>query len=129
MYVRFDANYKTDKQQVLGIFNIVGYLYKNYFVGVNADTDDEQRLIELTTWFSENLELPSKVRRSKNQNTPPTAIAWFKDTAHEHIRNLREISNIVRRYGVIVDFVRTDKPGYILYEDEFQVFAEPFKNK
>lgn len=129
MYVRFNATYKVDTTIIYGIFPIVGYLFENYFVVSDSEkNEDERRLRELNEWFKYNLELPSKVWRGKNHNKPPTAISWFKDSAHEHIRNLREISNIIQRYGVIVDFVRTEKPGYILHEDEYQVFAEPFKD-
>jgi hypothetical protein len=126
MYVRFDASYKVDDRIIYGIFPIMGYLFDNYFTNEeNGSIEDEQRLRELNEWFKYNLELPSRVRRNKNSKKPPTAVSWFKSTANEHIQNLREISNIIQRYGVVVGFVRTEKPGYILYEDEYQVFAEP----
>ncbi len=129
MYVRFNAIYKTDAQEIHGIFPVIGHLFKNVTDKTNTgESEDERRLWELNNWFRYNLELPDKITRSNSQNKIPIAVSWFKDTAHEHIKNLREISKIIQRYGVVVEFLHTDNPGYILYEDEFQVFAEPFKD-
>jgi hypothetical protein len=128
MYVRFDASYKVDDRIIYGIFPIMGYLFDNYFTTKgNRSVKDERRLSELNEWFKYNLELPSKVRRNKNLNKTPIAVSWFKSTAYEHIQNLRKISNIIQRYGVVVSYVRNEKPGYVLYEDEYQIFAEPYE--
>lgn len=32
-------------------------------------------------------------------------------------------------YGVFVQVLKTSRPGYVVYEDEFQIVAEPFSNR
>jgi len=39
-----------------------------------------------------------------------------------------EIVQILEAHGIVIDVIRTDRPGYIVYEDEFQIAAEPFKD-
>jgi hypothetical protein len=34
---------------------------------------------------------------------------------------------ILERNGVQVQKIKTDKPGYVVYEDEWQMVAEPFR--
>jgi len=82
----------------------------------------------LRFWFGENLEVPSKFSRSssKAQHKKRKAISWFRDSATEHIKNIREIVQILSEYGIAVRMLTTERPGYIVYEDEFQVVAEPF---
>ena len=38
---------------------------------------------------------------------------------------MREIASILERHGIIVNTIYTDRPGYIVYEDEYQITAEP----
>jgi hypothetical protein len=125
MYVRFNAELITSDGQLFGIFKAAQHLSDTNQI---TSPEDDKRLWELFTWFSDKLDLPDKYWRSKNHRPAPKAIAWFKDTADECIKNMHELCAIVQKYGVIVDFVRTTKPGYILYQDDYQVFAEPFKD-
>ena len=39
---------------------------------------------------------------------------------------MREMAQILQDNGVVVETNITEKPGYIVYEDEYQVDAEPF---
>ena len=54
------------------------------------------------------------------------ALSWFRDTAHEHIGKMRDFALILERHGIAVRMIRTDRPGYVLYEDDYQVAAYPF---
>lgn len=47
--------------------------------------------------------------------------------AAEHIAKMYALIQVLEAHGVSVDILRTERPGYIVYEDEFQVAAEPFK--
>ena len=38
-----------------------------------------------------------------------------------------EMVSILERNGIYVKKIRTDKPGYVIYEDEWQLVAEPFR--
>jgi hypothetical protein len=74
------------------------------------------------------LEVPTRFTASK----PPfyrkknKAISWFKDTAHEHLARVRELVAILEHHGISVRMLKTNRVGYIVYEDEFQIVAEPF---
>jgi hypothetical protein len=54
------------------------------------------------------------------------AISWFKDTAHEHLARVRELVVILEHHGVPVRMLKADRVGYVVYEDEFQIVAQPF---
>ena len=43
-----------------------------------------------------------------------------------HIRRMREYQQTLETYGLTVEMLRTERPGYIVYEDEHQVVAYPF---
>jgi hypothetical protein len=53
-------------------------------------------------------------------------LEWFKDSAKEHIAKMHALKQILEAHGVVVDVIQTHRPGYVVYEDEFQVAAEPF---
>jgi hypothetical protein len=53
-------------------------------------------------------------------------VCWFKPTATEHIAKVREMSCILEQNGLYVRVIKEQRPGYVVYEDEYQVVAEPF---
>jgi hypothetical protein len=125
MYLRFVvADINADSGRELGVFHAIWNLR------------DEDKLhaheVELhdsiVQWFSEHLEKPTRFTASK----PPfyrkknVAISWFKDTAHEHIARVRELAVILEHHGVSVRMLKASRVGYIVYEDEFQIVAQPF---
>src|ERR1700712_5319789 len=85
-------------------------------------------LEELRDWFNDHLERPDRFSASKNAyyGKPSRGVAWFKDTATVHIENIRQMISILERHGVIVHTFRAERIGYVVYEDEFQIVAEPF---
>jgi len=89
----------------------------------NITGSDANQLSELRAWFSENLEKPTSFGRDKLR----LGICWFKTGATEHISRIWEMVNILERNGIYVKKIRTDKPGYVIYEDEWQLVAEPFR--
>jgi hypothetical protein len=125
MLVRFVISHiDKDSQRSLGIFHAAfglrdqGRLYSH----------EEEKLEELRQWFDENLEKPTRFTSSK----PPCyrkrngAISWFKDSAVEHISRMREMAAIVENHGFAVRMLKSDRVGYIVYEDDWQVVADPF---
>ena len=83
---------------------------------------------EIHKWFNENLKKPSSFNRSAKPHALNKAISWFKDSANEYISRMRELAAILDRHGVSIDVIQTDRPGYIVYEDEHQITAEPFSD-
>ena len=47
--------------------------------------------------------------------------------AKEPITRVRAMVEILREYGVVIDQVSTEKPGYVVYEDGWQIVAKPFR--
>lgn len=88
----------------------------------------EERLKEVLSWFKKNLKIPKKFSRATSHNTLPKAISWYKDTAKECLSRMHDLKAILESHDVKVDIIQTDSPGYIVYEDEHQVTAEPFKS-
>jgi hypothetical protein len=84
---------------------------------------DAEELTSLGAWFSQNLEKPNSFGRGKH----PLGICWFKTDAAEDIARIWQIVVILERHGIYVKKVKTDKPGYLVYEDEWQIVAEPFR--
>jgi len=85
-----------------------------------------ERVKEIHKWFNENLEKPSSFNRSSKPHALNKAISWYKDTAKEHIALMRELALILEGHGFDVLVLQTEKPGYIVYEDEHQITAEPY---
>lgn len=125
MYVRFvTTRQHPDTGVQMGIFQTRTLLRRS---GQMADWD-QKRMEELADWFNEHLEKPERVARSRRPNGHHAAISWFKDTAAEHIARARELAALLEQYGVPTLMLTTDRPGYVVYEDEFQIAAEPFRS-
>lgn len=125
MYLRFVvADVDEDSGRELGVFHAV----RNLRVEGKLYAYEEEHHDSIRQWFNENLEQPSRFTASK----PPfyrkqsKALSWFKDRAHEHIAHVRELVSIVQNHGVQVRMLKTHRVGYVVYEDEYQVVAEPF---
>jgi hypothetical protein len=94
-----------------------------------VEVEDRAALAGALTWFAKHLETPSRFNRTKSKgfyrrNT--RGIAWFKDTATEHLARMHEIRRVLEQNGQVVEMLSEARVGYIVYEDAFQVVAEPF---
>jgi hypothetical protein len=116
MFIRFIVNEKhLTSNRRLGIFHAIRYLRDDG----ELTADELREMNRVMDWFADNLNTPESISRVK-------AISWFKDSAREHISNIRQIVSVLKVHDIDVEMVRTDKPGYLVYEDNYQVFAEPF---
>jgi hypothetical protein len=119
-YVRFVIGRKDEDSHVeQGIFQAAARALE----WQNITGSDADQLNELRGWFSENLEKPTSFGRDRHR----LGICWFKTDASEHINRIWEMVSILERNGIYVKKIRTDKPGYVIYEDEWQLVAEPFR--
>ena len=119
-YIRFAIGRKDEDSNVeQGIFQAAALALE----WQSITGSDAVALNELREWFSENLERPTSFGRDKLRR----GICWFKTSAMEHISRIWEMVNILERNGIYVRKIRTDKPGYVVYEDEWQLVAEPFR--
>lgn len=119
-YLRFVIGRRDEDSQVQkGIFQAAA-LSLEWGDITGSDADDLKSILE---WFGENLERPSSFRRDKLR----LGICWFKTDAGEHIRRIWQMAGILERNGIYVKKIRTENPGYMIYEDEWQIVAEPFR--
>jgi hypothetical protein len=128
VYVRFVvAEIDEDSGKELGVFQAAWNLRDD---GKLYPGEDEQ-LDVIRLSFNDNLEKPRRFTASK----PPyyrkkrKAISWFKDSAHEHIARIWSMIAILRNHGILVRMLTTERVGYVTYEDEFQIVAEPFSGE
>jgi len=94
----------------------------------HLDEQRDQEYEAIRQWFNDNLERPERLSPSKRHNGKAQAISWFKNTAVSHIAKMREFEQLLARFDVGVELLRTGRPGYIPYEDEYQVAAYPFSD-
>ncbi len=127
MYLRFIVGDRdNDSGQQSGVFQA---LYKLRDSG-KLHAHEEDVVEELRQWFNKNLEVPDRFTAAK----PPyyrkkkRAISWFKDTAHEHMSRIREMVAILENHDVAVRMMTSDRVGYVVYEDDYQIVAEPFSD-
>ena len=88
-------------------------------------------LAENLTWFEKNLATPTRFNRSKSKGfyrRQTRGIAWFRDTATEHLARMHQIKAVLERQGHSVMVVSETRVGYVVYDDEFQIVAEPFSD-
>ena len=124
MYIRFVIDdLDEDSQERLGIFHAVRYLLDDGKLTLS----EEEKMNDVMDWFSENLEKPNRLSKSRKKHSVNKAITWFKDTALNHINKMWEIVAVLKAYGCAVEVIKTERPGYIVYEDDFQIAGEPFK--
>ncbi len=119
-YIRFVIGRKDeDSHAELGIFQgAVQAVEERSVTGADAG-----ELNELEKWFDKNLERPAAFGRGQL----PLGICWFKTAAAAHISKIWAMVTILERNGIYVKKIRTDRPGYVIYEDEWQLVAEPFR--
>ena len=121
MLVRFVADWNDEDSGVTA-----GLFLAASWVRDHADPAevDLVRLAELREWFDAHLDRPRRFNRSRRPNRKKKAISWFKDSAREHIVRARKMADSAA--GIRIREIRTNRSGYVVFEDDFQLVAEPF---
>ena len=125
MYVRFVVQHldsESGKRQ--GVFQAMSDLE---YAG-SLLQHEQSTYHEVYDWFRYNLKKPRSFSRSSKPHSKNVALSWFKDGATEHIAKLRALVVILNSHGIQTAMIRTEKPGYIVYEDPHQIAAEPFSD-
>ncbi len=122
-YVRFvttQVDPNSGRRQ--GLFQAAGALSaENRLSG-----EDLSELQALRAWFNANLNAPDRFSRSRRSGAASKAISWFKSTATGHVGRMYAMCRVLNRYGIVTAVVVSGRPGYVVFEDEHQVSAEPF---
>ena len=81
---------------------------------------------ETRRWFEKHLDEPTAFARSSRSHAKAIALSWFKSSATEHIQQMRVLVHLLDEHGVHCEVLRAERPGYVVYEDAFQIVAVPF---
>jgi hypothetical protein len=123
MFVRFVIGTRDPSSQVdAGLFAAAYQLWDEE----RLPDYDQMRLKELLVWFAEHLVNPAPLSEVPPRERRRRAISWFKPEAKEHINRARELASLLEHYDMRVAMLTTHRPGYVVYEDEHQLVAEPF---
>ena len=96
----------------------------------NLSHAEEEGLRSHMQWLEANLPIPSRFARKRNVSHKKThGISWLRASAIDAVRYMHAVADIARRHDYPVEVVQTERAGYIVYEDEWQVVAEPFHGK
>jgi hypothetical protein len=127
MYIRFVTQFINPYGEAeTGIFMALKFLRDDYSL---TQDNDVYKLKLLTDWFNDFLPKPTKFSNAGNKNPASISLSWFKDSATEHIQKMHELIEILERYDFIIERLNIRNPGYIVYEDDHQVSAIPFKTE
>jgi hypothetical protein len=80
---------------------------------------------ETLDWFNEHLESPYNFRL-KRAVLADRSLCWFRSTASEHLQRAWEMVAILEERDIFMRMIKTEMPGYIIYEDHTQVLAHPY---
>lgn len=128
MFVRFVISRKDPDSEVSqGVFAAASDLRHS---GQLAPHEQDE-LDGAIDWFADHLKTPSRFNRSASKGhyrRTTKGISWFKPTATDHVAQIRRMAAVMNEHGWLVSMIKTRNPGYIVYEDDYQVVAEPFND-
>jgi hypothetical protein len=96
-----------------------------------VEAADRDLLAENLAWFEKNLETQTRFNRSTSKGfyrRKTRGIAWFKDTATEHLARMYQIKAVLEHYGHSVMMISETRVGCVIHDDAFQIVAEPFSD-
>ena len=129
MFIRFVLQIRhPDTGVEEGIFRTAYDFRRAHSIAVH----ERQVLNEALEWLGKHLPVPTRFNRTKSKGyyrRETKGVSWFKPTARDHIARMRLLVTILEENGRTVNQIITRRPGYIVYEDEHQVVAEPFFEK
>jgi hypothetical protein len=126
MLIRFVVSMRDEDSQVeQGLIHAADDLRGR---GRLAD-EEQERVRELLRWFNRNLPVPGRFARSRRPGARKRAISWFKPTAGECLARMQDLAAVLCGYGCAVERLTTGRPGYVVYEDDYQVVAEVFRGE
>lgn len=96
-------------------------------------TSDEIRreLSAALQWLEDHLDVPNRFNRTKSKGwyrRETRGISWLRTSATEHVAVMQRIVAALTRAGYVVREIQADRAGYVTYEDDHQVVAEPFRD-
>jgi hypothetical protein len=125
MFLRFTTQFINPYGELeTGIFMALKYLRDDHALTTEEDVN---QLKELSGWFNKNLEKPTRFSKGTSKVNADISLSWFKDSAQAHINKMQHFIKIAEQYDIIIERIVSKNPGYIVFEDDYQISAVPFK--
>ena len=116
-FFRFAAtDIHPESREPRGVFHTAGMLLATRTDLTDVDREHFEHLFD---WFGRHLPFPRRVT--------PDMIFWFRPEARECASRIWELVHLLREHGITVQTMRTRRPGRIVYSDEMQVGAVPYR--
>jgi hypothetical protein len=93
-----------------------------------ADCECAQ-LCELLRWFDEYLPEPTSFTRARRTSCVRHGVCWFKHSARMHLAQIWQMVALLERNGIWIRMLKAHWPGYVIYEDDWQIVAVPSLSK
>jgi hypothetical protein len=81
-----------------------------------------REVLEVNDWSDMNLGVPKHFSRGTDGQA---CLSWYKPTAEEHIKQMYRLKAALEACGVHVELLKTKRPGRIVWQDDYQIVAEP----
>ncbi len=118
MYLRFQGHVPNiGTASMLGIFQLAIELRDREDSPIYVANELQRHL----SWLNLHLHAPKILDNEEHYR----AICWFKPTAREPLDRIWLMKSILDEFGYPIDFLKTDNPGRIIYEDGWQIAAKP----
>ena len=114
MFLRFVVGGDDEHHKLLSGLITEARLLRD--AGVLTDYECEN-LENIYEWFNNSLPCPP----FETAGWPRDAVSWFKDSAKDPIKKMRELSVLLESHGLLVRTLRSERLGKVLYEDEYQI--------
>ena len=109
---------------------VIGAAYE--LLRQQATSHELQRELEhWIEWFEENLPVPDRFNRTKSKGwyrRETRGIAWLRTSAAAHLAAMADLAACIAKCGHATSEVQSERVGYVIYQDEFQLIAEPFRD-
>jgi hypothetical protein len=123
-FVRFQSPDPTRRGSFNGVFALTNGLARAGLL-----TDEEHRYWrEHNAWYNVRLLDPrDRVSDIFDKQAYPRIGYWFRTTAAEFLAPVPGYLEILRPHELACVEVRSDDPGLIVYEDEYQIVVVPYQ--
>lgn len=108
-----------------------GFLTAARFLSENGIMGEERRttLKDNLHWIEKNLKKRPFINKDHAEDILHIPMSWLKESAIEHIQKMDQIREILEENDILVEVLQVERPGEIVYEDEHQIIAIPFRSE
>lgn len=82
-------------------------------------------LDQIYEWFNDQLPCPPFSRC----RYPTDAVSWFRASAQRFVGRMWDLAALLREHGEPVRMLKTESPGTIIFLDDYQIVARPWRRR